>query len=169
MFVFSLRPASYPTKYLSVSVKNWTDTRAYFLAVKNTQDHDTIAFTTTQSILNSEVTGSPSLLYNPGANGFLEYQDFPLPKGERRAYVYTFVSPLEISKFYIKIISTSTNTITNRCYIYTNTNNSNDPQQDFTNNLVLSYDETIDNVYFSQSPLSPQDKIWLIDIYPQQT
>lgn len=160
MFIFSIRPMSYPNKYLSVA----TDiifSEGYLLTVTSTNDQKSIAFTSKQSIINIDITGSPSLLYNPGANSFLYFEDITDGYGAKDCYASYKKTPSEMKKFYIKMINIST------CYIYLNTQNG-EPLTDYKNTYVLSYHAEKDRVYLSNSPLYPNEKIWLIDIYPQQ-
>lgn len=158
MFIFSLRPASYPYNYLSAY---YHDFRSYDLTVNSDNNQETIAFITSQSILNGEVTGSPAPLYCIPQSGFLDFWINSRVPGENDAILFNTITPVTTSKLYIKMIDMS------RCYIYLN-DNSNDPFIDYTNTYVLSYDLKRDYVYFSNSPLYPENKIWFIDIYTQK-
>ncbi|QYM73174.1 hypothetical protein K1X45_01605 [Pseudochrobactrum sp. Wa41.01b-1] len=159
MLIFSIRPMSYPNKYLSVN----TDRPffgGYYLTVAKTKDQKSISFTSTQSIINNEITETPSLHYNPGENSFLYFKPALDAYGALIAVAENSVEPSILSKLYINMINIST------CYIYVHTANS-DPAIDYPNTYVLSYHAAEDKVYFSKSPLYPNEKIWLIDIYPQ--
>ncbi|HWD13414.1 MAG TPA: hypothetical protein VG519_08685 [Pseudochrobactrum sp.] len=159
MLVFSIRPMSYPNKYLSVNTESPFG-GGYNLTVSKTKDRNSIAFTSSQSIINNEITESPSLYYNPGENSFLYIAYITDGYGASPAIALNGSVPSMLSKLYIKMINIST------CYIYLNLGNNN-PTTDYKNTYVLSYHAAEDKVYFSKSPLYPNEKIWLIDIYPQ--
>ncbi len=153
MFIFSLKPKSYQNQYLAGNPTSPLTTGTYtgynLTANAIIDNNNNIDFTNANSIQDlSGTTPKTSVLYNPGAGGFIQALSVTATNGTINLGLVTNVTPIQATKFEIVKIDENT------CNIYTTIDNT---------EYALAHDEDTDLVYLQSGVRNPSNKKWTIN------
>lgn len=158
MFVFSLKPIYDKYSYLSVS-NNENGQGKNKLFINNTSENYPRLFITSQIISHEYYPLTPSEIYCPDANGFIN-ADMPANnRGNRDTFLDSTVAPKDAPKYYIMFTGFNT------CFVFTNPNKNTEYLNDVENNYLLTATTDGKIIYSSSNSFWPNEKLWFIEFY----